>query len=54
MLSLFSSSRQIKAQEKASAESPLSKAGVEKMKILKVISAEQAVMKKIFKMKTVP
>lgn len=49
MLALFSSSRQIKAQEEASAVSPLSKPGVAKIKILKIISAKQAVMKKIFK-----
>lgn len=53
-MALFSSSRQIKAQEEASAVSPLNEAGVAKMKILKVISANQAAMKKIFKMKTVP
>lgn len=50
-LALFSSFRQIKAQEAASAVSPLSKAGVAKM-TLKVISAKQTVMK-IFKIKTV-
>lgn len=40
-LAIFSSSRQIKAQEEASAVGPLSKAAAAKMRILKVISAKQ-------------